>query len=59
MHPYAFVQFQKVEEADKAMSMAQTCTLDGRKLRIEKAKVNRTLFVAKLNHLMTNQVTSV
>jgi RNA recognition motif-containing protein len=53
--PYAFVQFQNVEEADRAIAMTQDFTLDGRKLRVEKAKVNRTLFLAKFSRLLTNQ----
>jgi RNA recognition motif-containing protein len=54
--PYAFVQFQNVEEADKAIAMTQNYPLDGRKLRVEKAKVNRTLFIAKFSPSMTNKV---
>ncbi|RKP34306.1 hypothetical protein BJ085DRAFT_33733, partial [Dimargaris cristalligena] len=41
--PYAFVQFIEMEAADKAMKFAQGALLHDRYIRIERAKVNRTL----------------
>jgi len=52
--PYAFVQYKKVEDADKATEMAPQTLLNGRLLRIERAKVNRTLFIAKIDRSVTN-----
>lgn len=51
--PYAFVQFSREEDATNALQNS-TKPLDGRRLRIEKAKVNRTLFIAKLDRSLTN-----
>jgi hypothetical protein len=36
--------------------MINNVSLDGRRLRVEKAKVNRTLFIAKMNRSITNLV---
>ncbi|OUM55942.1 hypothetical protein BVG19_g5568 [[Candida] boidinii] len=44
--PYAFVQFPNDEEAKKAITEGQHSVLDGRSIRCERAKVNRTLFIA-------------
>ncbi len=38
------------------MQGSNNAVLDGRRLRIEKAKVNRTLFIAKMSRSITNQV---
>lgn len=43
--PYAFVQYTNDENARKALIQGQSTTLDGRIIRCEPAKVNRTLFV--------------
>lgn len=43
--PYAFVQYAKDEEADLAISEGQHSILNGRTIRCEKARVNRTLYV--------------
>eukprot|EP00029_Vermamoeba_vermiformis_P011877 TRINITY_DN6684_c0_g1_i1.p1 TRINITY_DN6684_c0_g1~~TRINITY_DN6684_c0_g1_i1.p1 ORF type:complete len:541 (-),score=88.99 TRINITY_DN6684_c0_g1_i1:345-1967(-) len=53
--PYAFVQFQNIEDADSALQSPNGHVVDGRKLRVERAKVNRTLFLAKLSRTMANQ----
>lgn len=45
--PYAFVQFVNVDDAQRAMMEAHDTVLDGRHIRIERAKVNRTIFLAK------------
>jgi len=51
--PYAFVQFQTVESANKAQQYTDTKLFNGRKIRVEKAKVNRTLFIAKMDRNFT------
>jgi hypothetical protein len=38
--------------------LTNNVALDGRRLRVEKAKVNRTLFIAKMNRSLTNVVSS-
>ncbi|GMM31160.1 Rim4 protein [Martiniozyma asiatica (nom. inval.)] len=43
--PYAFVQFSTEEEANRAISEGQHSILNGRTVRCEKARVNRTLYV--------------
>ncbi|EDO15770.1 hypothetical protein Kpol_478p5 [Vanderwaltozyma polyspora DSM 70294] len=43
--PYAFVQYTNDKDAKKALKKAQGSILNGRILRCEPAKVNRTLFV--------------
>jgi RNA recognition motif-containing protein len=43
--PFAFVQFESVQDADTAAMEASSTKIDGRLLRIERAKVNRTLMV--------------
>ena len=42
--PYAFVQFKESADADRANVELQGSSLDGRKIRIEQAKVHRSLF---------------
>jgi len=53
--PYAFIQFQGIDEANKALQYTNSILLDGRRLRVEKAKVNRTLFIAKMSRNLNNQ----
>ncbi|CCE63522.1 hypothetical protein TPHA_0F00350 [Tetrapisispora phaffii CBS 4417] len=43
--PYAFVQYTNDKDAKKALKKAQGTSLNGRLLRCEPAKVNRTLFI--------------
>eukprot|EP01101_Sappina_pedata_P007091 TRINITY_DN3686_c0_g1_i1.p1 TRINITY_DN3686_c0_g1~~TRINITY_DN3686_c0_g1_i1.p1 ORF type:complete len:477 (+),score=80.03 TRINITY_DN3686_c0_g1_i1:48-1433(+) len=59
--PYAFVQFTTDESAERALAAAEEeLVLEGRRLRIEKARVNRTLFVAKIpRDLTTEELRSV
>jgi len=52
--PYAFVQYQEEEDAEKALLEAAGSTLKGRTIRVEKARVNCTLFVAKLPKNLSN-----
>lgn len=53
--PFAFVHFEKVEEARRALKEAANTPVSGRPIRIEQARVNRTLFVAKYSRLMNDQ----
>ncbi|CAA93601.2 RNA-binding protein Msa1 [Schizosaccharomyces pombe] len=48
--PYSFVQFQNTDDASKALSEAQNTILDGRHIRIERAKVNRTIRISSAPH---------
>lgn len=50
--PYAFVQFACVDDAAKAIENTKNTILNNRRLRVERARVNRTLFVAKLSKQM-------
>jgi RNA recognition motif-containing protein len=52
--PYAFVQYKEVEQANEALIATHGQILDGRRLRVEKARVNRTLFIAKIDRGFTN-----
>lgn len=44
--PYAFVQYTNDSDCRNAIEQGHNSTLDGRRLRCEAAKVNRTLFVS-------------
>ncbi|KXS19338.1 RNA-binding domain-containing protein [Gonapodya prolifera JEL478] len=50
---YSFVQFHTPEVAARAIADAQGKMFEDRPLRIEKAKVNRTLFIARLGNKLT------
>lgn len=43
--PYAFVQYTNDKDAKRALRIAQGSILNGRTLRCESARVNRTLFI--------------
>eukprot|EP00158_Paraphelidium_tribonemae_P000445 Partr_v1_DN22378_c0_g1_i1_m9266 putative RNA binding len=53
--PYAFVQYRNVDDARKAQKLAQHRTIEKRPVRIETARVNRTLFIGKLSSLAGEQ----
>ncbi|GJJ77722.1 hypothetical protein EMPS_10081 [Entomortierella parvispora] len=53
--PYSFVQFERVEDAQRAMAEAQNTIVDGRHIRIEQARVNRTLFIQRFTRETTEQ----
>lgn len=55
--PYAFVQYTNDNDAANALAGAQHNTLDGRTIRCEPARVNRTLFVTPLNDDLANDTT--
>jgi hypothetical protein len=45
--PFSFVQYTTAQEAAYALHKCQKATLDGRMIRVERARVNRTLYVSK------------
>lgn len=47
--PYAFVQYERIEDAQNALINGHHKVLDGRPVRVEQAKVNRTLFVSRFD----------
>ncbi|KAF9365002.1 hypothetical protein BGX34_011761 [Mortierella sp. NVP85] len=53
--PYSFVQFERIEDAQRAMAEAQNTVIDGRHIRIEPARVNRTLFILRFGRNTTEQ----
>ncbi|EEB06861.1 RNA-binding protein M [Schizosaccharomyces japonicus yFS275] len=44
--PYSFVQFQNQEDASRALAEAHNTLLDGRYIRVEQARMNRTIWIA-------------
>ncbi|KAL7746508.1 hypothetical protein RI367_008158 [Sorochytrium milnesiophthora] len=53
--PYAFVQYEHVENAKHALKEGHDTVIDGRHIRVEQARVNRTLFLAKFPKSMTEE----
>ncbi|CAG8455915.1 9638_t:CDS:2 [Ambispora leptoticha] len=47
--PYAFVQYENVSDARNALVQAHNTQIEGRLIRVEQARVNRTLFLGRLN----------
>jgi len=45
--PFSFVQYATAQEATYALSQCQKSILDGRMIRVERARVNRTLYISK------------
>jgi len=56
MKPFAFVQFLNVEDATKAIADSERQSLDGVPIKIDRAKVNTSLFCAKIPKSLTNAV---
>lgn len=54
--PYAFVQYKNDKDAKRALKMAQGSILNGRTLRCESARVNRTLFITHQDQLPFNRI---
>ncbi|KAJ3046336.1 hypothetical protein HK097_000958, partial [Rhizophlyctis rosea] len=54
--PYAFVQFDRIEDARRALQEANNTMLAGRSIRVEPARVNRTLFIAKFSKTLSDQM---
>ncbi|CAG8663534.1 6010_t:CDS:10, partial [Funneliformis mosseae] len=55
MRPYSFVQFENICDARKALVEAHNTVVEGRRIRVEQARVNRTLFVGRLNRTMNEE----
>ncbi|KAJ3282198.1 hypothetical protein HK104_011047, partial [Borealophlyctis nickersoniae] len=53
--PYAFVQFENIDDARRALIEAHNTLVDNRHIRVEQARVNRTLFIAKFNKNLNEQ----
>ncbi|KAI9143454.1 hypothetical protein BKA69DRAFT_1123237 [Paraphysoderma sedebokerense] len=53
--PYAFVQYLNVSDAHRAMTEGHNTVLDNRHIRVEQARVNRTLFLAKFPKTLTEE----
>ncbi|KAI8140524.1 hypothetical protein BJV82DRAFT_659154 [Fennellomyces sp. T-0311] len=57
--PYAFVQFERVQDAKMALQKAPGTLLDGRNIRCEPARVNRTLCITTCDiPLVTQEIES-
>lgn len=54
--PFAFCQYHTVIDAKHALVEAHDRILDGRHVRVEQARVNRTLFFAKYDKSLPDQV---
>ncbi|KAG4305968.1 hypothetical protein PORY_000878 [Pneumocystis oryctolagi] len=48
--PYSFVQFENFDDAKRALREAHNTVIDGRHIRVEKARVNRTLYISRIGH---------
>ncbi|KAI9311803.1 hypothetical protein BX666DRAFT_896184 [Dichotomocladium elegans] len=48
--PYAFVQFERIIDAKKALKEAPGTVLDGRSIRCEPARVNRTICITPFSY---------
>ncbi|KIW14146.1 hypothetical protein PV08_06927 [Exophiala spinifera] len=46
-HPFAFVQFENIDDANQAMSYTTDLELDGRKIRLERGKADRAVILSK------------
>ncbi|OAP55827.1 hypothetical protein AYL99_09979 [Fonsecaea erecta] len=54
-HPFAFVQFEKDEDATAAVAGAYGLVMDGRKIRIEQAKAERAVILSKTDGTMVTE----
>ncbi|KAI8912125.1 hypothetical protein DFJ77DRAFT_469073 [Powellomyces hirtus] len=54
--PYAFVQFRDIRDAKRALTEAHNTLIHGRYIRVEQARVNRTLFIAKFGKTIGEHV---
>lgn len=57
--PYAFVQYTNDDDCQRAIQFGHNSELNGRKLRCEAAKVNRTLFVTAAQPLFASEIRDV
>ncbi|EMR08203.1 hypothetical protein PNEG_03373 [Pneumocystis murina B123] len=53
--PYSFVQFENFEDAKRALREAHNTVIDGRHIRVEKARVNRTLYISRIGQSLEEQ----
>lgn len=53
--PYSFVQFENFEDARRALREAHNTVIDGRHIRVEKARVNRTLYISRIGQPLEEQ----
>ncbi|QSL67001.1 hypothetical protein MERGE_001388 [Pneumocystis wakefieldiae] len=53
--PYSFVQFENFEDAKRALREAHNTVIDGRHIRVEKARVNRTLYISRVGQALEEQ----
>lgn len=51
--PYAFVQYTNDEDANRALDQAHNASLNGRNIRCERARVNRTLYCSSFDRHVT------
>ncbi|KAJ3075847.1 hypothetical protein HDU99_001461, partial [Rhizoclosmatium hyalinum] len=56
--PYAFVQYENIDDAKAALLRAHNTLICGRYIRVEQAKVNRTLFLGRLAQLGISELKS-
>ncbi|PSK40381.1 hypothetical protein C7M61_000016 [Candidozyma pseudohaemuli] len=54
--PYAFVQYDNDVDSKNAIAQSHNAVLDGRVIRCEAAKVNRTIFITTFNSISKNAV---
>ncbi|KAH0829599.1 hypothetical protein AYO21_07556 [Fonsecaea monophora] len=54
-HPFAFIQFQRDEDATAAVAGAYGLIIDGRKIRIEQAKAERSVILSKTDGTMVSE----
>lgn len=69
--PYSFVQFEvsiflfyglslskikNFDDAKRALREAHNTVIDGRHIRVEKARVNRTLYISRIGQPLEEQV---
>ncbi|KIW25930.1 uncharacterized protein PV07_09064 [Cladophialophora immunda] len=54
-HPFAFIQYHKDEDATAAVSGAYGLIIDGRKIRIEQAKAERSVILSKTDGTMITE----
>ncbi|CAI4915022.1 BBT_HP_G0079110.mRNA.1.CDS.1 [Saccharomyces cerevisiae] len=57
--PYAFVQYNNDHDAKHALIRAQGTLLNGRRLRCEPAKVNRTLYLKNQQSIDFNEISQI
>ncbi|KAG5513333.1 hypothetical protein PMAC_001396 [Pneumocystis sp. 'macacae'] len=53
--PYSFVQFENFDDAKRALREAHNTVIDGRHIRVEKARVNRTLYISRIGQPLEEQ----